>query len=133
MSQNKKYIALGLMSGTSLDGIDAAIIKTDGYSIENFGPFESEPYDARFKARLYSELGKTQFSEALQKELTYLHAEFVRSLFLKHSYSSSEIDIIGFHGQTIYHNPNERFTLQIGDGALSVSYTHLTLPTNREV
>ena len=118
MSQNKKYIALGLMSGTSLDGIDAAIIKTDGCSIENFGPFESEPYDARFKARLYAELGKTQFSEALQKELTYLHAEFVRSLFLKHSFSSSEIDIIGFHGQTIYHNPNESFTLQIGDGAL---------------
>jgi len=118
MSKNSNYTALGLMSGTSLDGIDAAIIKTDGYSVEYFGPFETRPYNDKFKARLNAEFGKRVVSQSLQKELTHLHAELVEYLFLKHKYLNSEIDIVGFHGQTIYHEPNKKFTLQIGDGAL---------------
>jgi anhydro-N-acetylmuramic acid kinase len=118
MNKNRNYTALGLMSGTSLDGIDAAIIKTDGYSVEYFGPFETKAYNEKFKARLNTEFGKKEISPTLQKELTYLHAELVEYLFLKHGYLSSEIDIVGFHGQTIYHDPNKNFTLQIGDGAL---------------
>ena len=118
MVKQKIYTALGLMSGTSLDGIDAAIIKTDGQSVDYFGPFVSKPYSQEFRNRLRRELGKRDVSHLLQKDLTCLHAALVEDLFYKHGYIRSEIDIVGFHGQTIHHDAKKGFTLQIGDGAL---------------
>ena len=118
MVKQKIYTALGLMSGTSLDGIDAAIIKTDGQSVDYFGPFVSKPYSQEFRNRLRRELGKRDVSHLLQKDLTCLHAALVEDLFYKHGYMRSEIDIVGFHGQTIHHDAKKGFTLQIGDGAL---------------
>jgi anhydro-N-acetylmuramic acid kinase len=130
MSEHKVYTALGLMSGTSLDGIDAAIIKTDGHTVKNFGPFISEPYSDEFKNLLKAELGKRKIRQTLQKELTYLHAEIIENLFIKNDLVRSEIDIVGFHGQTIYHNPNEKFTLQIGDGALLAELLGISVINN---
>ena len=118
MNDAKKYTALGLMSGTSLDGIDAAVIQTDGTSIHSFGPFEAKPYTPEFRERLRAELGHKARPEELERELTHLHAELIQELLIKHNLASSDIDVIGFHGQTILHEPENQFTLQLGDGAL---------------
>ena len=130
MFKRRIYTALGLMSGTSLDGIDAAIIKTDGYTVKYFGPFETKQFSDKFKNRLRAELGKKKIPQMLQKDLTYLHAELVEGLCSKYDILSSEIDIIGFHGQTIYHNPKEHFTLQIGDGALLAKLLGISVVNN---
>ena len=128
--KHRIYTALGLMSGTSLDGIDAAIIKTDGHTVKSFGPFMSMPYSDEFKDSLRAELGKKVIRRTLQKELTYLHAELIENLLLEHGLVTSEIDIVGFHGQTIYHNPKEHFTLQIGDGALLAELLEISVISN---
>jgi anhydro-N-acetylmuramic acid kinase len=104
--------ALGLMSGTSLDGIDAALLKTDGIRILEVGPGKTVPYSPPFRNRLREVLGCPPLScnlEQLEQELTDLHAQVV--LDFKKEYP---IDLVGFHGQTIYHNPP--VTWQIGDG-----------------
>jgi anhydro-N-acetylmuramic acid kinase len=118
MSGHKIFTALGLMSGTSLDGIDAAVIKTDGKSIVFFGPFDSKLYNLEFKNRLRAEFGNRTVPKILEEDLTYLHANFVNEICAKNGLSCAEIDVIGFHGQTILHEPKNSFTLQIGDGAL---------------
>ncbi len=130
MFKRRIYTALGLMSGTSLDGIDAAIIKTDGHTVKHFGAFETKQFSDKFKNRLRAELGNKKIPLALQKDLTYLHAELVEDLFSKYDLLSSEIDIIGFHGQTIHHNPKEHFTLQIGDGALLAKLLGISVVNN---
>ena len=130
MVKRRIYTALGLMSGTSLDGIDAAIIKTDGHTVKHFGPFETKQFSDKFKNRLRAELGNKKTPQALQKDLTYLHAELIEGLFSKYDILSSEIDIIGFHGQTIHHNPKEHFTLQIGDGALLAKLLGISVVNN---
>ena len=130
MAETKIYTALGLMSGTSLDGMDAAIIKTDGSSITSFGPFESKSYEPEFRDRLRDALGTKQAPDDLEEELPRQHAELVSDLLHKHSLSRSDIDIIGFHGQTILHEPENRFTLQIGDGALLSELTGCAVVNN---
>ena len=123
MTDVKIYTALGLMSGTSLDGIDAAIIQTDGTSIHSFGPFETKPYHPEFRGRLREAMGTREISAKLERELTHMHAELIEELSKKHDLVSSDIDIIGFHGQTILHEPANQFTLQLGDGALLAELT----------
>ncbi|MBT3989735.1 MAG: anhydro-N-acetylmuramic acid kinase [Rhodospirillaceae bacterium] len=118
MSDAKIYTALGLMSGTSLDGIDAAIVKTDGKTIASFGPFESKQYEPDFRNRLRAELGAKSASPELEEALTGLHADLIAELLAKHSLTNLDIDVIGFHGQTLHHEPENHFTLQLGDGAL---------------
>ncbi len=130
MTEAKIYTALGLMSGTSLDGIDAAIIKTDGRSIASFGPFESKRYDTEFRERLRGQLGTKTASSELEVELTQRHADLVEAFFSKHGLSSSDIDVIGFHGQTVHHEPENNFTLQLGDGALLAKLMKNTVVNN---
>jgi anhydro-N-acetylmuramic acid kinase len=130
MFKHRIYTALGLMSGTSLDGIDAAIIKTDGHTVKYFGPFATKQFSDKFRNRLRAELGKEKIPQALQKDLTHLHANLVETLLSKYDLLSSEIDIIGFHGQTIHHNPKEHFTLQIGDGALLAKLLGISVVNN---
>jgi len=130
MEAPKIYTALGLMSGTSLDGIDAAIIKTDGHSITYFGPFESKAYTENFKDRLRAVLGKQKVSPVLEKDLTYQHAALLGELYAKYEQLSLEIDVIGFHGHTIHHDPNQHFTLQVGDGDLLAELLNTTVVSN---
>jgi anhydro-N-acetylmuramic acid kinase len=130
MAERRIYNALGLMSGTSLDGIDVAVIKTDGFSVISFGPFESRSYSSEFRVRLRAELGNKILPQALEEDLTWLHANLVKSLFATSGLSSSEIDVIGFHGHTIHHEPKSRFTLQIGDGALLSELLGCTVVNN---
>ena len=110
--------AIGLMSGTSCDGVDAALIHTDGTSIDDFGPTFTLPYDGAFRARLQSCFGGKGPVATVERELTDRHADAVRQLLAEAKRKPADIAIVGFHGQTIHHAPAQRQTVQIGDGAL---------------
>ena len=109
--------ALGMMSGTSLDGIDVAVLRTDGHRVREFGPWRSIPYRAALRAALFESLGGGGDLDPLTRELTEAHAAAANNLLEDTGLISSDIDIIGFHGQTILHRPGEGRTVQIGDGA----------------
>jgi anhydro-N-acetylmuramic acid kinase len=104
------------MSGTSLDGIDIAMIETDGRELVNPGAALTLPYPQEFRERLRSVLGGEGPVGAVEEELTRLHAEAVEH-FLR-GQPRAAVDVVGFHGHTILHRPAERRTWQIGDGAL---------------
>jgi len=114
----KIFLAIGLMSGTSLDGIDAAILRTDGEKIIEPGKFFNLPYTTKFRERLRLVLEGTGQIELVERELTLLHAEAIDSLLTEAGRKSSDIDLIGFHGHTVVHDPAQLKTHQIGDGAL---------------
>ena len=119
--------ALGLMSGTSLDGIDAAIIETNGEDKVAPGPSLAVPYTPEERAVLRSALEVAKSWEADQpmpeaiaeaeRLLTLAHAQVVRALLKEAGHTPQDIDIIGFHGQTVLHQPDRRRTVQIGMGA----------------
>lgn len=123
----KLYHAIGLMSGTSLDGIDAAHIVTDGEGQVKAGKSVSMPYPAEFRGRLKAclrrEPGDYPDVMAAEKELTEYHAHAVGMLMQTGGLSAKEIDVIGFHGQTLFHAPDRGITWQIGDGALLAART----------
>jgi len=103
------------MSGTSLDGIDVAMIETDGLIHVAPGPSLTIPYPHDFREKLRQVLGGSGAVDAVEAELTGLHAEAVEH-FLGH-FALPAPDIVGMHGHTILHRPAERRTWQLGDGA----------------
>ena len=115
--------AIGLMSGTSGDGIDAALLKTDGTRIAETGPGIGEAYDPAFRARLKSAYGQWDPPAGLERALTERHAALVLRLIGEAGMRPHEIGVIGFHGQTILHEPERHRTRQIGDGALLAGLT----------
>src|SRR5438552_6120181 len=115
-SSTKLRNALGLMSGTSLDGIDVAAIATDGRRRVIPGPALTVPYPEAFREQLRSVLGGVGEVAAVEAELTRLHANAIAQFRAK--YPDVPVELIGFHGHTILHRPAERRTWQIGDGAL---------------
>jgi anhydro-N-acetylmuramic acid kinase len=123
MSPGKPVLALGLMSGTSCDGIDAALLTTDGRGHVDFGPAISEDYPEEFRQRLRAVLGGRGPVEAVADELTRRHVEVVDRLLLSAGIPASTVHVIGFHGQTILHEPDKRRTWQIGNGALLAKLT----------
>jgi anhydro-N-acetylmuramic acid kinase len=108
--------ALGLMSGTSLDGIDVAVVETDGRDRVIPGPALTVAYPADFRERLRSVLGGVGPVAEVEGELTRHHAEAVEYFLRKHA--GTAVEVVGFHGHTILHRPVDRRTWQIGDGAL---------------
>jgi anhydro-N-acetylmuramic acid kinase len=112
---HRLYRVIGLMSGTSLDGIDAAFVETDGRAQVQRGPSLTVPYDDAFRARLRGVLGGKGDVAALERELTEAHAAAVAALVARHRLA--DLDLIGFHGHTILHRPEQGRTWQIGDGA----------------
>ena len=118
MSGPEPLWALGLMSGTSLDGIDAALLRTDGEAVVEFGPFLTVPYSDTLRERLRGVLGGNGPVASVERELTHAHAAAVEALLSGHGYGAGTVDVVGFHGQTILHEPAARRTWQIGDGAL---------------
>jgi anhydro-N-acetylmuramic acid kinase len=115
--------ALGLMSGTSLDGLDAALIRSDGRGRVAAGPRLTRPYDAAFRGRLRAVLGEKGPVDAVERELTLKHAEAVRDLLAEAKMAAAEVRVVGFHGHTLWHQPKAGRTRQIGDGALLAAET----------
>lgn len=116
--------SIGLMSGTSLDGVDAALIRTDGYSYIERGPAISLKYDGDFRKSLRSILGSKSYDmnvSLISKYLTEFHVLAIEKLFNKYNLSKKDIDLIGFHGHTLSHNPKKFQTFQIGDPSLLAS------------
>ena len=121
----KIYKALGLMSGTSMDGVDLSIIETDGKSkynaiLDRYFEYPKDIYKNLIKLRnninSYKELKIAQKqAKYLEKEITIFHALAVNQILKKTKFN---LDIIGFHGQTIFHNAKKKFTKQLGDGNL---------------
>ena len=121
----KIYTALGLMSGTSMDGVDASIIKSDGnreYSIisdeyfEYNDEFYSKLINIRDKVSIEDDLKKySDEIHSLEREIALLNADIVNKIIKK---SKIEIDFVGFHGQTIFHDPKNKISKQLGDGNL---------------
>ncbi|WP_415322582.1 anhydro-N-acetylmuramic acid kinase [Candidatus Pelagibacter sp. Uisw_127] len=121
----KFYTSLGLMSGTSMDGVDASVIRSDGEN--NYEPifdkyFEydeviySDLLNLRDKINLIKDLTSNSYQiRELERKITLFHAKISKEI-IKHS--GIDVDLVGFHGQTIFHNIQEKISKQIGDGNL---------------
>ena len=118
--------AIGLMSGTSLDGVDVALLTTDGETIGEFGPARTYPY-----AEADRVIFRRAFQEALSLNdrnarpgvlgeadalITTRHAEAVERFMADFGIDRREVAMVGFHGQTVFHEPARALTVQIGDG-----------------
>lgn len=128
----KKYRAIGLMSGTSLDGVDVAMIETDGINHVKALGFDFFPYEDIFRDQLRSCFGKREGTSDpavldAEKLLTEKHGQAVQAFLKNQNIAKDNVDYIGFHGQTIWHNPAEKETLQIGDGAKLAQMTGITV------
>ena len=119
----KEYTSLGLMSGTSGDGVDASIIQSDGntrYQVikDQYFKYDEQIYQNihNLKEKIYNDKQLEKLTKELndlEKQITLFHAKVVHKLS-----AASKINIIGFHGQTIYHNAAEKISRQLGDGKL---------------
>jgi len=129
--------AIGLMSGTSLDGVDVALLETDGERIAAFGPTGYRPYADDERALLRQALaagaslidrwqrpGVLAEAEAL---ITRAHAEAVERFLADETIDRAGIAVVGFHGQTVIHRPDARLTVQIGDGAALAARLGMTV------
>ncbi|MGY9014269.1 MAG: anhydro-N-acetylmuramic acid kinase [Rhodospirillales bacterium] len=134
MAPNSNMLnAIGLMSGTSMDGIDAAFLRTDGKTIEEFGPSLSLSYENEFRDRLRGALRSDSSDPRLadiERDLTNLHARIIEQLLVKNKLTPDAVDLIGFHGHTLDHRPDEGITLQIGNGEQLASETGIPVVNN---
>ena len=118
---------LGLMSGTSLDGIDAGLLETDGRAVVRAGPSATTPYESDLRERLRAILGGGGPAAELERDLTLAHAEAVADLLKSAGIKPEAVDLIGFHGHTILHRPHEGRTVQIGDAGLLAKRTGIAV------
>ena len=122
---SKSYYSLGLMSGTSMDGVDASIIQSDGKTkykavLDRYFEYSKDIYEnlTIFRDKIKNSKDLKKFSKELklvEKEITLFHAKAVGEILKK---SKVNVDFVGFHGQTIYHNAQENISKQLGDGKL---------------
>ena len=134
---SKSYYSLGLMSGTSMDGVDASIIQSDGETkykviLDKYFEYPQVIYKhltkLRDKIKSLKDLKKfLKEIKNIEKEITLFHARAVNQILKK---TKVNVDFIGFHGQTIYHNAKERISKQLGDGNLLSNLTKKTVVYN---
>lgn len=109
--------AIGMMSGTSLDGVDAALIETDGVDVRRLDQSVFVPYAPELRERMRECFGNrsaTNFEHVVADDLTQVHVDAVNILLAKAGMLPGDIGIIGFHGQTVFHEPASGLTRQIG-------------------
>jgi anhydro-N-acetylmuramic acid kinase len=126
---------LGLMSGTSLDGVDLAMIETDGRLVRKFGPSGYRPYTEREKSLLRQALAEAVhlpqrdarpgILREAEEAVTTAHAQAVAAFIAQNRITPEDIDIVGFHGQTVLHRPEKKMTVQIGDAAALAKAIHI--------
>jgi anhydro-N-acetylmuramic acid kinase len=127
--------AIGLMSGTSMDGIDLAMIRTDGADFIERGPSFFIPYETSFRSRIEASLhtakGIISRDErpgdlaALERDITGRHVDAVTTFLRNGAEGWGNTEVVGFHGQTVLHRPQEGLTVQLGDGPLLARSTGL--------
>lgn len=124
MNEKSIYTVIGLMSGTSVDGVDVACLRTDGQAQVERLENASFSYPDALRDQLKACLGKKADADgaisATEKAMTEFHAECVAAFIDQNSH---DYDLIGFHGHTIFHDPDNQFTWQIGDGQLLAEMT----------
>ena len=123
--KNKLYTAIGLMSGTSMDGVDASLIRSNGNDqftnvLDEYYDYDDDLYRRLINLRNLilnnDDLNKhSQKLNELEKEITLFHSKIVNEITLKYN---DEIDFVGFHGQTIFHDPEKKISKQLGQGKL---------------
>ncbi len=133
----KMLRAIGLMSGTSMDGIDVALIDTDGAERLERGPAATYSYSEAERARLRAGISaaatlsarhdRPPAIAALEAELTDLHAQAVGRFLQARQLAPAAIDVIGFHGHTLLHAPQRGLTVQLGDGAALAAATGIDI------
>jgi anhydro-N-acetylmuramic acid kinase len=121
-------LAIGLMSGTSQDGVDVALIETDGDIVTRFGPTAyrsySKPERALLRSATAAAANATERSARpgiiadAEARVNEAHAEAVETFLAANSIGPADVSVIGFHGQTILHRPERGLTIQIGDGGV---------------
>ena len=121
----KLFTAIGLMSGTSLDGVDLSIIRSDGYDeftgiLDNYYKFDDKLHKsiADLRGKVLNQKDLVVHSnelESLEREITLFHGKIINEILNDYN---GNIDLIGFHGQTIYHNSDDKISKQLGDGKL---------------
>ena len=126
---------IGLMSGTSLDGVDVALIETDGKRVQAFGPTGYRPYTANERGLLRQALteavhlpqrdARPGILREAERAVTIAHAEAVASFTAQNHITYEDVDIVGFHGQTVLHRPAQKMTVQIGDAAALAKAIHI--------
>jgi anhydro-N-acetylmuramic acid kinase len=127
--------AIGLMSGTSLDGVDVALIETDGKRVQAFGPTGYRPYTEAERGLLRQALAEAVhlpqrdarpgILREAERAVTLAHAEAVAAFTAQNRIAREDVDIVGFHGQTVLHRPAQRMTVQIGDAAALAKAIHI--------
>src|SRR5438309_5536592 len=126
---------IGLMSGTSLDGVDVAMIETDGRRVKAFGPSGYRPYSDSERGLLRQALSEAVnlpqrdarpgILREAERAVTIAHAEAVAAFTAQNHISREDVDIVGFHGQTVLHRPARKMTVQIGDAAALAKAIHI--------
>ena len=125
--------AIGLMSGTSMDGVDIALLETDGERIAAFGPTGGRDYTGEERAflreaveaaaQLSDRTDRTGMLAKAEHLITEIHAEAVDAFLIEHKLARDEVRVVGFHGQTVLHRPDAGLTVQLGDGQLLADLT----------
>src|SRR6202158_5903635 len=127
--------AIGLMSATSLDGVECPLIETDGKRVKAFGPSGYRPYTEKHRGLLRQPLAEAVnlpqrdarpgILREAEHAVTVAHAEAVAAFTAQNRISREDIDIVGFHGQTVLHRPAQKMTVQIGDAAALAKAIHI--------
>ncbi len=132
-SERKILTVIGLMSGTSFDSIDAALMKTDGETIHEIGACVTLPYPEYFREKIRKIIfGEHHLRNILEveDEITLFHCKAVRNLLKITKMKPSEIDLVAFHGQTIFHDAKKSKTWQLANGSLMADQLGINVITD---
>ena len=130
----KIYTAIGLMSGTSMDGVDLSVIRSDGeyeytHILDKYFEYDEKLHKklVNLRGQIFTQKDLIKLSEELkilEREITIFHIKIVKEIETKYR---DKIDLVGFHGQTIFHDSDNKKSKQLGDGNLLSQLTRKTV------